>query len=143
MGERVGLRLRNWFGLGLAAGGELEKGFRGLGWKMVRQSEEAVLGRGADIGKPFSGNTPGKQVGVAAPLKQRRQASFLFYILRNDDLLDSLANLDDLSGTGLRMDFEFASFSPGVGLVVVIDVAEHQTLICAMDDDPKVAGNPD
>ena len=48
------------------------------------------------------------------------------HVDRDHDLLDRLADLDELRGAGLRMRLELAPLGPGVGLVVVVDVAEQQ-----------------
>ena len=52
---------------------------------------------------------------------------------------DGFANLDDLRGAGLRMDFDLPPLGPIVRIVMMADVAEQQRAVGTMDDQAQIA----
>jgi hypothetical protein len=55
-------------------------------------------------------------------------------MLRDGYLPYCLANFDKLRGAGFGVGFEFAAFRPVIGGFVMVDVAEEQARLRAMDD---------
>lgn len=52
-------------------------------------------------------------------------------------------DLYELCGTGGRMGLQLAPCRPVVVLVVVIDVAQQETALCLMDNEPDIRANTD
>ena len=64
-------------------------------------------------------------------------------ILGNRNFLDSLANLYELRGSRLRMRLQLVALRPLVCCVVVRDVAEQETCVGAMHDEPNISTDAD
>lgn len=124
---------------------ETQQGLGRLAGKVVRKVKDAVFGGRPHVVEPFNGNAVfkkalGRDLGEERRLGQSRP--LLLHVDGDDHLLDGLANLHQLRSAGLRMRLQPAPLGPLIGLVVVIDVAEQQTAVGPMDDEPDVAAHP-
>ena len=54
--------------------------------------------------------------------------------LMDDDLLDPLADFDELRPAGGRVPFDLPPLRPAIGVVVMIDVAKQKARLCPVDD---------
>ena len=130
-------------GGGLDAGGEVDQRLEGLGREVVGEVEQGVLGRrrGRRRASP-GGRRRARRVGVRgageeAGLRAARTGA------RDDDLLDPLADLDELGGAGRGVGLEAAALGPGVGGVVVADPGEQEVGAALVEDDAEVAVDAD
>ena len=135
MGEGVG---RGRGGRGLDAGGEVDQGLHRLGGEVVGEVEEGVLGGGADVGEPVGRDAAEEERRLGGAGEERRAG-------RgdgdgDDDLLDALADLDELGGAGGGVDLEAAALGPGVGGVVVADPGEEGVGAALVQDDAAGRG---
>jgi hypothetical protein len=129
-----------------AAGRQFKQGLGRLGRRVIGQLEQRILVGRADVGQPFCGHPVPEQlvvadVGEERPCRLQRQLGLPMD--RPPQLLHRLANLHQLRGARLRMGFQLAALGPGVGSVVMIDVAKQQAVGVSMHDDPDVAADPD
>ena len=147
-----GLR-RNRGGLrhaGLAAGRQFQQRLGRLRRQVVGQDQQRVLGRLLDVAEPLRRHAVAEQfvVGLVGEQRRflrgrrRRQGQFRLHIDRDDDLLDGLADFDQLRGARFGMRLQLAAFRPVIGLVVVIDVAEQKAGGRLVNDQPDVAAHP-
>src|SRR5262249_19184957 len=65
-----------------------------------------------------------------------------FNVFRNRDLLNRLAQFDELGGAGLRVDVQLTALGPVVCLIVMIGVAKKEAGFRAVDDNSDVAIYP-
>ena len=112
---------------------------------MLRQLQQAVLGRALHLSQPFRRYAITKQgvvrdLGKEAWLLGSRRSRFDH--LGNPDFLNGLADLHQLGGASLGMGFQLAALGPCIGFVVVIHIANQQARIRPMDDQPNVTAGP-
>lgn len=106
---------------------------------MVGEVEEGVLGSGADVRQPVGRDAAEKESRLEGAGEQRRFGGGDGD--RDDDLLDALADLDELGGAGRGVDFEAAALGPGVGGVVVADPGKEGVGASLVEDYAEVAGD--
>ena len=97
---------------------------------MVRKVQKTIFVGLAYITQPFRRYSVVQQFIVGDLGKKRspcRCRLCYLNILRDENLLNGLANLHQLRSTRFWMRFQFPSLGPGVCLVVMIHVAEQQT----------------
>ena len=58
---------------------------------------------------------------------------------RRGDFLHTLAHLDDLNGTGSRMRLDPPAFRPGIGVVMMTNIGDQQTVAGLVHDQADVA----
>src|SRR5260370_12257877 len=61
-------------------------------------------------------------------------------MLRDDDFPNRLSNLNELRGASLRMRLQLPPLCALIRLIVVIDVAEQETVIGLVDNEPNIVG---
>jgi len=109
---------------------------------VVEDSEQCVLGGGEDIVRPFLGDAVAQQRVARDTIKEEqrfaRDGRGSVDVIRNRDLAHRLADFDELSGAGGGVCLELAAFGPGVGLVVMVDVAEEERVVGLVNDEPDV-----
>ena len=104
---------------------------------MRRQFQQSILiSKRPHCGQPFRRNAQAQELVIRNRREQGTPGYALRRMARND--LHHFPNFHDLGSTGLRMYFQFAFFSPRVGLVVMIHIAEQQTLWCAVYDNADI-----
>ena len=62
--------------------------------------------------------------------------------LVNHDLLNTLAHLDDLRCARLGVCFDAATLRPGIGVIVVSDIADQKAVLGLVDDQANVTIDP-
>ena len=123
---------------------QFQQRFPRFSGQMVRQGEKCFLAGRANIVNPLGRHAIPQQVVVGKLRKERSRLLSLFGRLRlqiggSRYFLHRFANLDQLRRACLGMGFEFPALGPGVGSVVVIDVAQKQTGLRLVDDQSNVA----
>lgn len=128
-----------------AAGRQFKQGFGRLTGQVVGQFQQRILVGSLHIGQPPLRHAIGQQLGVTIFREQfrllPRGRPAVLDVLRNEDLLDTLADLDKLRCAGGRVHFQLAPLGPLIGLVVVIDIAEQQTASGLVDDQTNVTAD--
>ena len=119
-------------------GRQLEQGLRRLSGQMTGQIEEAVFIGLTDIRQPVGGDAIVQQV-VVRPGGEQAGLGDGGYRDGGGDFDDALADLHELGGAGAGMDLQLASGGPFIGGIVMIDVAEQQAAVRAVDDEAQIA----
>ena len=132
-----------WGGVWLGSGGvppvgKLQQRLRGLVWQMVGKIEDAVVVGAADVGQPLGRDTVVQQFFIGNVGKGERSGLLYLHVDRDLDLLDRLAHFDQLGRAGPGVGLQPPLLRPAVGGVVVIDVAEQEAVLGAVDDDADV-----
>ena len=113
---------------------------------MTGDIEDAVLVCGVDVEKPLYGDSIAQQLVVRQTGEGKvLRLRFLRYrnIYGNGYLLDGLSYLDKLSGASPWMGLQLPALGPPIGVVVVVDVAQHEAVLRLVDNDPDVSADPD
>ena len=105
---------------------------------MVGKIEQAVVVGAAHIGQPLGRDTVVQQFFIGDVGKGERSGLLHLHVDGDLDLLDRLAHFDQLGRAGPGVGLQPALPRPAVGAVVVIDVAEQEAVLCAVDDDADV-----
>jgi hypothetical protein len=140
-----------------ASGDELQQRLSGLGGEVRGNVEEVVLGRRQDVIDPVRWHTDGHELGgiecaeAEDALHRRTQRQHVDAVAevellldrpRRRHLLDALAHLDDLDGTGLGMRLDAPALRPRIGIIVVADVGKEEALRRLVDDDADIPVDP-
>ena len=136
--ERVGLGRGMAWKRRRSAGSQFQQRLGGLVWQMVGKIEEAVVVGAAYIGQPLGRYTVVQQFFIGNVGKGERSGLLYLHVDRDLDLLDRLAHFDQLGRAGPGVGLQPALPRPAVGAVVVIDVAEQEAVLCAVNDDADV-----
>ena len=121
-----------------SAGSQFQQRLRGLVWQMVGKIEEAVVVCAAHIGQPLGRYTVVQQFFIGNVGKGEWSGLLYLHVDRDLDLLDRLAHFDQLGRAGPGVGLQPALPRPAVGGIVVIDVAEQEAILCAVNDDADV-----
>ena len=144
--ERVDTHGRCGGHLRRAAGGQLQQRLCGFTRQVAEEVEDGVLIGGMDIGQPLHGHPVAQQLVVrqaSERLRLGRRLLRLWHVDGNGDLLDGLPHLDQLRSAGSRVGLQLPALGPPVGIVVVVNVAEHEAVLRLVNDDPDVEVDPD
>src|SRR5579863_5676 len=150
MRERIGA---NGYGLRdfwCDARRQIQERLGSLARQVIRQFQQRILIGEADIRQPFGGDAIPQQLVLRDAGKQRWLQSrglgdrwlLHLHVLRDDDLLHRLPNFDELRRAGLGVCFELPPFGPLIRVVVMTDIAQQQTGIGAVHDQPHIARHP-
>ena len=115
-------------------------------WKMLHQVKMAALRGPANVSEPFSGHSIAEQhLIVGMFFEQQGFSGFYRYLLRGpgNNFFDRFPDFDKLGSTGARMGFNPPTLGLGIGVVVVIDISDQDTVGRAMNDQPDIAVDPD
>jgi len=106
---------------------------------MLSDIEQGVFVRAPHRVEPFERDAIAEQCVVADTDKQQRLGGvWRGGGHRNGRNFDSFRQFDELCGAGHRMPFDLAPLGPGIGGVVVGDIAEEQATRRPVDDHPEV-----
>ncbi len=131
MGEGVGPAGTGVGGSEPLPDGELEQRLLRLLGQVLDDVEDRVLVGAADVLDPVLRHAERHQLQLAQVVEQlrlRRGRSRGARRGGGGDLLDALADLDDLHGARRRVALDAPPLGPAIGLVVVVDVGEQQAL---------------
>jgi hypothetical protein len=101
--------------------------------------EHRVLPRLAHRLKPVLRHAPAEQPVVCLRGEERRPADRLLDIALGDDLLDRLADLDELGRTRPGMAIEPPARRQGIGVVMVADIGEQRVAVALVHNDAEIA----
>src|SRR5207245_603461 len=128
-----------------SAGCEFENSFCGLGREVPSESEQAILVGLTHVSQPFRGHAVSQKHLVRSAGQRScdgfRRGSRL-HVRGDDNLAYRLAELDDLRSAGRGMRFQLATLRPRVRAIMMIDVAEEETGVGPVDDEPYVGVHP-
>jgi len=145
MFEGLGVRLDRSRNGRSAPGRQLQEGFGRLFGQVFDKLKQCVLAGVTHVVQPLAGHPVIEELLVGDSGQgwwTCRWFLLHLYIDRNLDLFDSLAHFDQLRGAGFWVHLQPAAPRPAVGLIVVIDIAEQQAPLCAMDDDADAGADP-
>ena len=112
---------------------------------MVGHLEQGVFRRAPHVGEPLRRHAVVQELvvrGIDEQGRFRLRRPRRVDVGRDDDLLDALADLDELRRAGLRMPLDLPPLRPGVRVVVVPGIAQQKTVIGFVDDQPDVSAHP-
>ena len=142
----AGVRVLEWVGVGSDAARKrrrptrrkLKERLRRLKRQVIRKLKQAILIGAAYIGQPLGGNAVGQQLVVGNVVKGEWPGLLYLHVDRDLDLLDRLAHFDKLGRARSGMRLQPPALRPAVGAVVVVDVAEQQAILRAVNDDADI-----